>query len=83
MPELASRIPAILEGLRTRRQLMIHGDASPQNLLVPAGAPDTFVAIDWTLGGLPPPATTSANFWSGWPTPGSSPWPTWRRCTSP
>jgi hypothetical protein len=25
---------------------MSHGDASPQNLLVPADAPDTFVAID-------------------------------------
>jgi hypothetical protein len=29
----------------------VHGDASPQNLLVPSGAPDTFVAIDWSLMG--------------------------------
>jgi hypothetical protein len=29
----------------------MHGDASPQNLLVPAEDPDTFVAIDWSLMG--------------------------------
>ncbi len=28
-------------------QTLVHGDASPQNLLVPRSAPDTFVAIDW------------------------------------
>lgn len=38
--------------MRGLPQLMIHGDASPQNLLVPAEEPDSFVAIDWTLGGV-------------------------------
>ena len=28
-----------------------HGDASPQNLLVPASEPDTFVVIDWSFHG--------------------------------
>src|SRR5258706_769185 len=31
---------------------MVHGDASPQNLLIAAGEPYTFVAIDWSLGEL-------------------------------
>ena len=30
----------------TLPQALPHGDASPQNLLVPADDPDTFVAID-------------------------------------
>jgi hypothetical protein len=30
-------------------QAMPHGDASPQNLLVPAAAPDSFVAIDTAI----------------------------------
>lgn len=50
--ELARRVPAILERLVRLPQLMGHGDASPQNLLVPADEPGSFVAIDWTLGGL-------------------------------
>lgn len=52
MTELAGRIPAILDALTELPQLLMHGDASPQNLLVPADEPDTLVAIDWTLGGL-------------------------------
>jgi len=51
---LAERIPAILDRLRSLPQLMVHGDPSPQNLLVPVDAPDTFVAIDWSLGGIAP-----------------------------
>jgi hypothetical protein len=31
---------------------MTHGDASPQNLLVPVSERDTFVVVDWTLSGL-------------------------------
>lgn len=50
--ELAGRVPALLDTLTRLTQTLGHGDASPQNLLVPAAAPETFVAVDWTLGGL-------------------------------
>lgn len=43
---LAPRIPAMLDRLDGYVQALPHGDASPQNLLVPADDPDTFVAID-------------------------------------
>jgi hypothetical protein len=43
---LARQIPAMLARLDTCPQAVPHGDASPQNLLVPADDPDTFVAID-------------------------------------
>jgi hypothetical protein len=52
MLELADRLPSILLGLKTLPQLMTHGDASPQNLLVPVSERDTFVVVDWTLSGL-------------------------------
>jgi hypothetical protein len=52
---LAGRLPALIERLKQFPQLLMHGDASPQNLLVPADRPDTFVAIDWSLGGLAAP----------------------------
>jgi hypothetical protein len=44
--ELAGRAPAILGHLDQLPQALPHGDASPQNLLVPAGEPSTMVAID-------------------------------------
>lgn len=44
--QLGDRIPAMLDRLDSFVQAMPHGDASPQNLLVPLDAPDTFVAID-------------------------------------
>ena len=47
----ADRVPAILDTLDGLPQTYVHGDASPQNLLVPADRPDTFVAIDWSLMG--------------------------------
>jgi len=43
---LGGRIPELLDRLDTFRQAMPHGDASPQNLLVPADDPETFVVID-------------------------------------
>lgn len=52
LAELAVRIPQLLHELAQRSQLMSHGDACPQNLLVPANAPDTFVGIDWSMTGL-------------------------------
>jgi hypothetical protein len=43
---LGARVPELLDRLDDLPQALPHGDASPQNLLVPAGEPDTFVAID-------------------------------------
>ncbi len=43
---LANRLPATLDRLDALPQALPHGDASPQNLLVPAERPDTMVAID-------------------------------------
>jgi hypothetical protein len=48
---LTERVPAMLDVLDGLPQTFMHGDASPQNLLVPADAPATFVAIDWSLLG--------------------------------
>jgi hypothetical protein len=44
--ELAPRIPDILDLLDRCPQALPHGDASPQNLLVPRDEPDSLVAID-------------------------------------
>ncbi len=46
LQHLGSLIPAMLDRLDTYVQALQHGDASPQNLLVPAADPDTFVVID-------------------------------------
>lgn len=43
---LGVRIPELLDRLDALPQSMPHGDASPQNLLVPADSPDEFVVID-------------------------------------
>ncbi|MEV6281860.1 phosphotransferase [Kribbella sp. NPDC051770] len=45
--ELAEQLPAVLDALDALPQCYQHGDASPQNLLVPLGSPDEFVVIDW------------------------------------
>jgi hypothetical protein len=44
--ELAPQVPAILDLLDGLPQALPHGDASPQNLLVPRDEPDSLVAID-------------------------------------
>jgi Phosphotransferase enzyme family len=44
---LGRRVPEVVDALDRLPQTYQHGDASPQNLLVPAGEPDTFVVIDW------------------------------------
>lgn len=44
---LGDRMPAVLDALDRLPQAYQHGDASPQNLLVPAAEPNTFVAIAW------------------------------------
>lgn len=43
---LSNRVPALLDTLQTLPQSIGHGDACPQNLLVPVDAADTFVAVD-------------------------------------
>lgn len=43
---LGTRVPELLDRMDGLSQALPHGDASPQNLLVPADDPDTFVAID-------------------------------------
>ncbi|MFK4087308.1 phosphotransferase [Kribbella sp. NPDC020789] len=45
--DLGARLPAVLDALDALPQCYQHGDASPQNLLVPQGQPDEFVVIDW------------------------------------
>jgi len=44
--DLSERIPVMLDRLASLPQAIGHGDACPQNLLIPADAPDTVVAID-------------------------------------
>ena len=44
--ELAARAPAILDRLDQLPQALPHGDASPQNLLIPVAEPGMLVAID-------------------------------------
>jgi hypothetical protein len=44
--DLATEIPAMLDRMDTFVQCVPHGDASPQNLLVPAADPESFVVID-------------------------------------
>ena len=43
---LANQVPALLDRLEALPSATGHGDACPQNLLVPQDAPDTFIAID-------------------------------------
>lgn len=43
---LGDEIPSMLDRMDTHPQCLPHGDASPQNLLVPADEPDGFVVID-------------------------------------
>ncbi|MCA2214335.1 phosphotransferase [Jidongwangia harbinensis] len=52
LDRLAGHLPAVIARLATLPHLMVHGDFSPQNLLVPADRPDEFVVIDWSMGGL-------------------------------
>jgi Phosphotransferase enzyme family len=51
---LAAGIPQLLDLLDTLPLAHPHGDASPQNLLLPVGEPDAVVVIDWGLGTLLP-----------------------------
>jgi len=54
MLALADRLPEVLDRLDRLPQTYAHGDASPQNLLLPADEPGTVVVIDWGFGTLLP-----------------------------
>jgi hypothetical protein len=47
LTELGERVPTVLDALDALPQCYQHGDASPQNLLVPRDTPNEFVVIDW------------------------------------
>jgi hypothetical protein len=51
---LGAQLPRILDMLEALPKTYAHGDASPQNLLLPANEPDTVVVIDWGFGTLLP-----------------------------
>ncbi len=51
---LGAQLPRILDMLDALPRTYAHGDASPQNLLLPASEPDTVVVIDWGFGTLLP-----------------------------
>ena len=46
LQRLGTELPAMLDRLDGHVQCIPHGDASPQNLMVPADDPETFVVID-------------------------------------
>jgi hypothetical protein len=48
LAELAGRLLSLLDHFETLERSVGHGDACPQNLLVPRADPDTLVAIDLT-----------------------------------
>ena len=54
MLALGERLPRLLDALDELPQTYAHGDASPQNLLLPAGEPGTIAVIDWGFGTLLP-----------------------------
>jgi hypothetical protein len=51
---LGARLPAVLDRLDQLPQCYAHGDATPQNLLIPADRPAELVVIDWGFGSLLP-----------------------------
>jgi hypothetical protein len=51
---LGNQLPRILDMLDSLPRTYAHGDASPQNLLLPADEPGTVVVIDWGFGTLLP-----------------------------
>jgi len=53
-PGRGAQLPRLLDFLDTLPQTYAHGDASPQNLLLPVSEPDTVVVIDWGFGTLLP-----------------------------
>ena len=83
LDQLAGRVPAILDVLESLPQLVVHGDASPQNLLVPTDGSAKFVIIDWTLGGPAAVGDDLGQLLVGWPMPDGSMSRNCRRCMNP
>ena len=54
MLALGERLPQLLDMLDELPQTHAHGDASPQNLLLPEDEPGTIAVIDWGFGTLLP-----------------------------
>jgi Phosphotransferase enzyme family len=54
MLALGERLPQLLDMLDELPQTHAHGDASPQNLLLPQDEPGTVAVIDWGFGTLLP-----------------------------
>ena len=54
LSRLAERVPVLLDRLDQLPQTYAHGDASPQNLLMPRNDRSTRVVIDWGLEKLVP-----------------------------
>jgi Phosphotransferase enzyme family len=54
MLALGERLPRLLDRLDALPLTYAHGDASPQNLLLPAAEPGTIAVIDWGFGTLLP-----------------------------
>lgn len=54
MLALGGQLPRLLDALDQLPQTYAHGDASPRNLLLPAGEPGTIAVIDWGFGTLLP-----------------------------
>ena len=52
--ELSQRLEPLLAALDELPETEVHGDACPQNLLVPEDEPDSFVVIDWSMAGRAP-----------------------------
>ncbi|UUZ60992.1 hypothetical protein [Nocardioides sp. B-3] len=70
--DLGSRLMAVMDRLDELPQCIPHGDASPQNLLVPRDAPREFRAIDVAFHRAAPSAWTRASSSSGRCTPATS-----------
>jgi hypothetical protein len=49
--ELVDRLPRLLDALDHIPGTPVHGDACPQNLLVPEDDPTSFVVVDWSMAG--------------------------------
>ncbi|MEV4476599.1 hypothetical protein [Nonomuraea sp. NPDC049504] len=58
---LAGRIHTILQALERLPHTGVHGDTSPQNLLVPADGSAEFVAVDWSWNSPGAIGSTSAS----------------------
>ncbi|MFD0664427.1 aminoglycoside phosphotransferase/kinase family protein [Thermocatellispora tengchongensis] len=69
---LADRIPELLDAVAGLPHTLPHGDASPQNLLVPRDGSAEFVAIDWNWTGSSVIGSDLAQLLAGLPQAGQT-----------